>query len=123
MIDFHDRRIPNFDTYGFDRPGGPNYEPPLPLRCGTCGAFLRAKPDKVTPWEQAVVCDGSVQEHYIAHEWAVYDILGPGGYTEYVAACGPVSGPHPPHREVLDEGTTTGTKCRKCHEWHTEGGY
>lgn len=113
----HIERTPNFDTYGFSWPGGPDYEPPAPPRCEQCGGFLPWDPDSREPWEDTIDCDGSAQRFDEERTGALLDILGPGTDAWYVSPCGDAGGPHTPHREVLAAGETFRTKCRKCgHE-------
>ena len=123
VIDFHDRRMPNFDTHGFSWPGGPDYEPPPPPRCTSCGAFLPWTPDKQEPWEETVECPGiPYLEERVDREGELLDILGPGADTYYMSVCGDTGGEHTPHTEVMAEGVTFTTKCRRCGENNVDNG-
>ena len=115
-------RMPNFDTHGFDWPGGPDYEPPPPPRCGYCGAFLPWEPDKQEPWESTLECDGSATESVEERTGELLAILGPGTDTYYMSPCGDRGGPHQPHTEVMAAGETFRTKCRKCGAVNVDNG-
>lgn len=107
---------PNFDTYGFSWPGGPDYvEPPAP-RCEQCGSFLRTTPDSSKQVEERLACDGVIRTAYEVRTGAIEDILGPGTDEVTWTECG-LSAKHEAHSEVMGVDTITTTKCRRCgHE-------
>jgi hypothetical protein len=114
--------MPNFDSYGFSRPGGPDYEPPPPPRCTSCGGFLPWEPDEQEPWEETMECDGSATESVEERTGELLNILGPGSDTYYWSPCGSNGGQHEPHTEVMNAGVTFRTKCRKCGEVNIDNG-
>lgn len=122
MSDFHDRAMPNFDTYGFSWPGGPDYEPPPAPRCTSCGGFLPWNPDSQETTEETVECDGSATESREERTGALLDILGPGSDTHFMSACGSDGGKHQPHTEVVSVWVTLKTACHKCGTLNVEVG-
>lgn len=111
---------PNFDSHGFDWPGGPDYEPPPPPRCH-CGAFLSWTPDRQEPWERTIECDGTATATEVAPSPELAAIIGDKPYTEWMSACGSTGGEHLPHLEVVDAGVTFIWTCRKGGHEHREG--
>lgn len=111
---------PNFDTYGFGWPGGPDYEPPPPPRCGYCGGFLPWTPDRQTPWEEKIECDGSATQHMVTPEGELRAIIGPEPYPEWWSACGSAGGDHAPHTEIMAAGYTFYWDCPKCGKEYKE---
>lgn len=110
-------RSVNFDSHGFDWPGGPDYVEPTPPHCHKCGGFLPWDPTTQEPWEQTIDCDGTATASVEERTGELLDILGPGSDTYYMSACGSDGGEHKPHQEVMAAGVTFRTICPKCgHE-------
>ena len=109
-------RMPNFDTYGFDRPGGPNYVEPPPPRCTSCGRFLPWEPTRKEDYEERIECDGTATESAEERTGEMLAILGPGTDTYWWSACGSTGGAHKPHIEIMSAGTIFYWSCKGCGE-------
>jgi hypothetical protein len=97
--------------------GGPSDDPPPPIKCTGCGAFLRRKSDRTEPLEDSAECDGIAYPYQAAYTDGLIDILGEEyrgkTYTEYWSTCGEQA-THPRHREIFDAGTVEFRHCRRC---------
>ncbi len=101
------------------------WEPPPPLHCSGCGAFLPRAVERSEVKDDLLVCDGSETIHREPYTKGLIAILGEEyrgqSYAVSVSACGTEIGPHAAHTEVQWSWVENHRTCRRCGADNLEG--